>query len=91
MPLDYFLWGDVKTHVYTDKAASIDALEDNTEAFIHEIPVEMLERVCKNWTKRKKQLKRSRSQYSHEIIFKHLDILTDYMDRFVIHLLPDPS
>ena len=32
-PLDYFLWGYVKAHVYTDKPASIDALEDNIEAF----------------------------------------------------------
>ena len=44
-PLDSFLWDFVKTHVYTDKPASIDAL-DNMEAFIREIPAEMLERVC---------------------------------------------
>ena len=44
-PLDYFLWGNVKAHVCTDKPASIDALQDNIEAFIREIPAEMLERV----------------------------------------------
>ena len=49
-PLDYFLWGYVKDHVYTDKPASIYALEDNFEAFIRVIPAEMLERVCQNWT-----------------------------------------
>ena len=27
----------VKAHVYTDKAAAIDALEDNIEAFIREV------------------------------------------------------
>ena len=42
-PLDYFLWAYVKAHVYTDKSASIDSLEDNIEAFIREIPAEMLE------------------------------------------------
>ena len=31
--LDYFLWGYVKAEVYIDKPASIDALEDNMEAF----------------------------------------------------------
>ena len=36
MPLDYFLWGYDKAHVYTDKPATIDALEDNSEAFIRE-------------------------------------------------------
>ena len=30
--LDNFLWGYVKDHIYTDKPASIDALEDNIEA-----------------------------------------------------------
>ena len=45
-PLDYLLWDYVKTHVYTDKPASIDALEDNNETFIREISAEMLDRVC---------------------------------------------
>ena len=44
------LWGSVKAQVYTDKPASIDALEDNIEAFIREILAEMLERVGQNWT-----------------------------------------
>ena len=70
-PLDYFLWGHVKAYVYTDKPASIDALEDSIEAFIREIPAEMLERVCQNWTKRMDHLERSRAQHLHEMIFKH--------------------
>ena len=49
--LDYFLWGHVKAHVYSDKPATIGALEANIEAFMSEIPAEMLERVCQNWTK----------------------------------------
>ena len=47
-PLDYFLWGYVKAHVYADNPATIDALKDKIEAFIREIPAEMLERVCQN-------------------------------------------
>ena len=47
-PIDYFLWGYVKAPVYTDNPVSMDALEDNIEAFIHEIPAEILERVCQN-------------------------------------------
>ena len=54
-PLDYFLWGYVQALVYTDKPASIDALEGNIEAFIRDIPAEMSERVCQNWTKRMDQ------------------------------------
>ena len=47
-PLDYILWDYVKDYIYTDKSASIDALEDNIEAFIREIPAEMLGRVCQS-------------------------------------------
>ena len=61
--VDYY----VKTHVYTDKPISIDALEDNIKAFIREIAAEMLE----NWTKRMDHLKCSRGQHLHEIVFKH--------------------
>ena len=67
--LDYFLYGYVKAYVYTDKLASIVALEDNIETLIREIPAEMLERVCQNWTKRMDHL--SRRSHLHEIIFKH--------------------
>ena len=30
-PFDYFVWVYVKAHAYTDKPASIEALEDNIE------------------------------------------------------------
>ena len=51
-PLDFFLWGYVKAHVYMDKPATIDALEANIEAFIREISADMLERVGQNSTLR---------------------------------------
>ena len=60
-PLDY-----VKAHVYADKPASIDALEDNIEAIIRERSAEILERYAKI-----DHLKRSRVQHLHEIICKH--------------------
>ena len=71
MPLDYFLWGYVQAHVCRDKPAMVDALEANIEEFIREIPSDMLERVCQNWTQRMNHLRRSRGQHLHEIIFKH--------------------
>ena len=70
-PLDYFLWGYVKAHVYTDKPASIEALEDNITVFILEKPAEMLERVCQNWTKQIDHLRRNRDQHFAGIIIKH--------------------
>ena len=71
MPLDKFLWGYVKAHVYTGKPASIQALQDHIEAFIPEIPAEMLKRVGQSWTRRIDHLKRSCGQHLHEIICKH--------------------
>ena len=70
-PLDYVLWGYVKALVCIDKPASIDALKDNIEAFMHGIPSEMLETGCQNWTKRMDHWRRIHGQYWHEIIFKH--------------------
>ena len=74
--LDYFLWDYVKAHVYAGKPASINALEDNIEAFIHDIPAEMLERVYQNWTNQMDHLRRRHGQHLHEIIFKHEIIWT---------------
>ena len=71
MPLDYFLWGYVKAHAYTDKSSSIDALEDNIEPFIRDIPTEILERVRQTWHKWMDHLRRSSGQHLHEIIFKY--------------------
>ena len=59
-PLDYFLWDYDKAHIYRENPASIDALENNIEAFICEIPAEMLGRVCQNCTKQMDYLRRSR-------------------------------
>ena len=70
-PLDYFLCCSVKAHVCTDKSASMDALEDSIEAFIREMPTEMLESACQNWTKRMDRLTRGRGQHLHESIFKY--------------------
>ena len=56
-PLDCFLWSYVKAHVYTDKPASVEIFKDNIEAFIREIPAEMLERAWQNWTKRMNHLR----------------------------------
>ena len=66
-PLNYFLLGYVKAHVYTDKPASFDALEDNIEAFIREIPAEMSQGARQNCMD---HLRRSRGQHLPEIIFK---------------------
>ena len=47
-PLGYFLWGYIKAQIYTDKPVLVDALGNNIEAFIRDLPAETLERICQN-------------------------------------------
>ncbi|GFT27101.1 hypothetical protein TNCV_4676161 [Trichonephila clavipes] len=47
-PLDYFLWGYVKSLVYADKPQMLDHLEDNIRRVIADIRPQMLEKVIEN-------------------------------------------
>ncbi|GFW36625.1 DUF4817 domain-containing protein [Trichonephila clavipes] len=49
-PLDYFLYGYVKSLVYADKPQTLDYLEDNIRRVIADIWPQMLEKVIENWT-----------------------------------------
>ncbi|GFW92243.1 putative transposase [Trichonephila clavipes] len=51
-PLDYFLWGYVKSLVHADKPQTLDHLEDNIHHVIADIRPQMLEKVIENWTSR---------------------------------------
>ncbi|GFV65238.1 transposable element Tc3 transposase [Trichonephila clavipes] len=69
-PLDYFLWGYVKSLVYADKPQTLDRLEDNIRHVIADIRPQMLEKVIKNWTSRLDYIRASRGSPMPEIIFK---------------------
>ncbi|GFV94906.1 transposase [Trichonephila clavipes] len=69
-PLDYFLWGYVKSLVYADKPQTLDHLEDNIRRVIADIRPEMLEKVIENWTSRLDYIRASRGSHMPEIIFK---------------------
>ncbi|GFT38085.1 transposable element Tc3 transposase [Trichonephila clavipes] len=49
-PLDYFLWGYVKSLVYVVKPQTFDHLEDNIRRVIADMRPQMLEKVIENWT-----------------------------------------
>ncbi|GFW99245.1 uncharacterized protein TNCV_3010131 [Trichonephila clavipes] len=66
-PLDYFLWGYVKSLVYADKPQTLDHLKDNIRRVIADIRPQMLEKVIENWTSR---LDYIRGSPMPEIIFK---------------------
>ncbi|GFT00935.1 transposable element Tcb2 transposase [Trichonephila clavipes] len=69
-PLDYFLWGYVKSLVYVDKPQTLDHLEDNIGRVIADIRPQMLEKVIENWTSRLDYIRASRGSPMPEIIFK---------------------
>ncbi|GFT95010.1 putative transposable element [Trichonephila clavipes] len=69
-PLDYFLWGYVKSLVYADKPQTLDHLEDNIRRVIADVRPQMLEKVIENWTSRLDYIRASRGSPMPEIIFK---------------------
>ncbi|GFY00407.1 putative transposable element [Trichonephila clavipes] len=69
-PLDYFLWGYVKSLVYADKPQTLDHLEDNIRRIITDIRPQMLGKVIENWTSRLDYIRDSRGSHMPEIIFK---------------------
>ncbi|GFU42435.1 ankyrin repeat and fibronectin type-III domain-containing protein 1 [Trichonephila clavipes] len=69
-PLDYFLWGYVKSLVYADKPQTLDHLEDNIRRVIADRRPQMLEKVIENWTSRLDYIRASRGSPMPEIIFK---------------------
>ncbi|GFU13798.1 transposable element Tc3 transposase [Trichonephila clavipes] len=69
-PLDYFLWGYVKSLVYADKPQTLDHLEDKIRSVIADIRSQMLEKVIENWTYRLDYIRASRGSSMPEIIFK---------------------
>ncbi|GFX27514.1 uncharacterized protein TNCV_4995691 [Trichonephila clavipes] len=76
-PLDYFLWGYVKSLVYADKLQTLDHLEDNIRRVIADIWPQMLEKVIENWTSRLDYIRASRGSPMPEIIFKILNTHSD--------------
>ena len=69
-PLDYFLWGYVKSLVYADKPKTFNDLEANKECVIAEIRAEMLEKIVENWTSRICHIPANRNGHMPEVIFK---------------------
>ncbi|GFW89182.1 transposable element Tc3 transposase [Trichonephila clavipes] len=62
-PLDYFLWGYVKSLVYADKPQTLDHLEDNIRRVIADIRPQMLEKRIENWTSRLDYIQASRGSH----------------------------
>ena len=68
-PLDFFLWGHIKSLVYANKPATLDDLKDNIQREIANVPVEMCARVVENWVQIIDRCKRARGGHMTDIEF----------------------
>ncbi|GFW43604.1 putative transposable element [Trichonephila clavipes] len=78
-PLDYFLWGYVKSLVYADKPQTLDHLEDNIRRVIADIRPQMLEKVIENWMSRLDYIRASRGSHMPAVQKTQVD-LKKYVD-----------
>ncbi|GFS70844.1 uncharacterized protein TNCV_2897791 [Trichonephila clavipes] len=69
-PLDYFLWGYVKSLIYADKPQTLDHLEDNIRRVIDDIRPQMLEKVNEKWTSRLDYNRARHGSHMPEMRFK---------------------
>lgn len=68
-PLDFFLWGYAKDRVYADNPLTLEHLKNNIREVIAEIPVEICQKVIKNYLKRIESCKQSRGGHLNDIVF----------------------
>lgn len=68
-PLDFCLWGYLKSKVYANQPRNIPTLKDNIRAAIREIEAPMLENILKNFNARIDACHRSRGGHLNDIIF----------------------
>ncbi|GFW05895.1 putative transposable element [Trichonephila clavipes] len=69
-PLDYFLWGYVKSLVYADKPQTLDHLEDNIRRVIAECTATNVGKSHRKLDVRLDYIRASRGSHMPEIIFK---------------------
>ena len=69
-PLDFFLWGYLKSVVYLNKPKTINDLKDNINCAVSDITPDLCKKVTQNWSSRMQFLKNSRGGHLEDIIFK---------------------
>ena len=68
-PLDYLLWGYVKSMVYANKPATIDELRTNIEHEIAAVSAYLCLKIVKNCVQRRDFCNRARGGHAKEIQF----------------------
>lgn len=68
-PLDFFLWGFLKSMVYANKPTTTQALKEEIGRCINEIPQHLCKKVIENFIKRSRVCQQSRGGHLHDILF----------------------
>lgn len=68
-PLDSFLWGYVKSLVYSNKPATLDALRMNIVRVIADIRADLCLKVMENWVQRINSCRRFRGGHLNDVVF----------------------
>lgn len=69
-PLDFFLWGYLKSLVFANNPTTIEQLKENITREIQAIQPDMLARVMRNWTHRIRVCRASRGGHLNDVLFK---------------------
>lgn len=69
-PMDFFLWGYLKSKVYETAPPTISALKENIVREVNGIPTSLLQRVARNTEARFQECIRRDGKHLDEIIFK---------------------
>ena len=69
-PCDFFLWGYLKSKVYSNRPQSIEKLKDTIRQEITAIPHEMTRRVIDNFRERLRQCVHNNGSHLTDLIFK---------------------
>ncbi|XP_046962436.1 uncharacterized protein LOC124531912 [Vanessa cardui] len=69
-PLDFFLWGYLKSRVYANKPTTIAQLKENIREEMSAIPRAMCQKVFTNLRNRLEECKREVGKHLNDVIFK---------------------
>lgn len=68
-PLDFWLWGNLKSQVYANKPATTEALKAEIRRCINEIPPHVCNTVIANFVKRVRTCQQSRGGHLSDVLF----------------------
>lgn len=68
---DFFLWGYLKSRVYTTRPRTLDELKQRIQDEIRGIPAEMLQRAMGNLNSRLEECIRTGGRHLQDVIFRH--------------------